>query len=70
MKLLTPKQVQEKYHWSYMTWYRRREDCLLSPYEKAIKFTSQKRCVVDEDKFDQFVNWRSQNLKKERFGLI
>lgn len=35
-QILTPKQIQEKYSWSYMTWYRRRSDCLVSPFKDAI----------------------------------
>lgn len=67
--LLTPQQIQIRYHWSYMTWYRRREDCLLSPYEKAIKFQSQKRCLVDLEEFEKFLDWRSDKIKEKRFGL-
>lgn len=48
-KVLTPKEVQKKYHWKSTTWRRRREACLVSPYKDAIVLESMRKCHVKED---------------------
>lgn len=53
-KVLTPKEVQEKYHWKPTTWRRRREACLVSPYKDAIVLESMRKCHVKEDRFEEF----------------
>jgi hypothetical protein len=68
-EILTPKQVMDKYSWSYMTWYRRREECLLSDYKDAIILESQRSCRVKADRFQQFLDERSAKIYKERFGI-
>ncbi len=45
-KVLTPKEVQKKYHWKPTTWRRRREACLISPYKDAIVLESMRKCHV------------------------
>lgn len=59
-KVLTPKEVQEKYHWKPTTWRRRREACLVSPYKDAIVLESMRKCHVKEDRFEEFLDWQSQ----------
>lgn len=51
-KVLTPKEVQEKYHWKPTTWRRRREACLISPYKDAIVLESMRKCHVKEDRHE------------------
>lgn len=67
--ILTPKEVQKKYGWSYSTWRRRREECQISPYKDAIVIESQRRCHVKAKRFEEFQEWKSQKLYNEQFGL-
>ena len=69
-EILTPKEVQKKYGWSYKTWYRRREECLVSPYKDAIVMESQKRCHVKAKRFEEFLEWKSKQIYNEKFGLV
>ncbi|WP_279095549.1 MULTISPECIES: hypothetical protein [Lactobacillus] len=68
-QILTPKQIQEKYSWSYMTWYRRRSDCLVSPFKDAIIIESKRQCRIKAKRFAQFLDWWSEQQYKEQFGL-
>ena len=68
-EILTPKEVQKKYGWSYMTWYRRREACLVSPYKDAIVLESMKKCHVKEERFEEFLDWKSRQVYNEMFGV-
>ena len=68
-KVLTPKEVQEKYHWKPTTWRRRREACLVSPYKDAIVLESMRKCHVKEDRFEEFLDWQSQRVYNEMFGV-
>lgn len=69
MKYVTPKFIKEKYNLSSTTFWRLKNACLLSPYEDAIRLISERKYEVNEQRFDEFLNWRSEQLKKERFGL-
>ncbi|MFY1730779.1 hypothetical protein ACJ8MC_06045 [Lactobacillus paragasseri] len=68
--ILTPKEVEKKYSWSYSTWRRRREECLVSPYKDAIVMESQRRCHVKAKRFEEFLDWKSQQIYDEQFGLV
>lgn len=65
--ILTPKEVEKKYSWSYSTWRRRREEC---PYKDAIVMESQRRCHVKAKRFEEFLDWKSQQIYNEQFGLV
>lgn len=67
--ILTPKEIQKKYGWSYSTWCRRREECKISPYKDAIVIESQRRCHVKAERFEEFLDWNSQNIYNKKFGL-
>ena len=60
-RVLTPKEVQEKYHWKPTTWRRRREACLISPYKDAIVLESMRKCHVKEDRFEETENHDKDN---------
>ncbi|UOC07184.1 hypothetical protein [Lactobacillus johnsonii] len=69
-EILTSKEVQKKYGWSYKTWYRRREECLVSPYKDAIVMENRKRCHVKAKRFEEFLEWKSKQIYNEKFGLV
>lgn len=68
--ILTPKEVEKKYSWSYSTWRRRREECLVSPYKDAIVMESQQRCHVKAKRFEEFLDWKSEQIYNQLFGLV
>lgn len=68
-EILTSKEVQKKYGWSYSTWRRRREECLVSPYKDAIVLESMKKCHVKEERFEEFLDWKSRQVYNEMFGV-
>lgn len=69
MTYLTRKEVLQKYHLSSTKFWRLKEDCLLSPYRKAVSFQSAKRYLIVQESWENFLEWRSENIYKERYGL-
>ncbi|WP_282806441.1 hypothetical protein [Lactobacillus isalae] len=69
-EILTPKEVQEKYDWSKRTWSRRRDECLVSPYKDAIVMETKRRSHVKAKRFEEFLEWKSQQIYNEQFGLV
>lgn len=69
-EILTVEEIQKKYGWSYKTWYRRREECLVSPYKDAIVMETQKRCHVKAKRFEEYLEWKSKQIYNKKFGLV
>lgn len=70
MDLVRPQEIMKAYHYSTTTFYRRRNECLVSPYEDAIILDGGRRTLVDKEKFEEFLQWRSDQKKKEYFGIL
>lgn len=70
MDLVKPQEIMKSYHYSTSTFYRRRSECLVSPYEDAIVLDGGRRTLVDKEKFEEFLQWRSDQKKKEYFGIL
>lgn len=70
MKLVRPQEIMNDYDYSSSTFYRRRNECLVSPFEDAIILDGGRRTLIDKDKFEEFLKWRSEQKKKEYFGIL
>lgn len=70
MKLLTPKEVMAKYHYKKSTFYSRRLECMVSDFSDAVIMDGQRKTLIKEDRWEAWLEWRSEQAKKKYFGLI
>lgn len=63
---LSKEEFLSKYNYSPATFSRRREECLNSPYRKAFIQPSKKELWIDEDIYQEFLIYKSDNRFKAR----
>lgn len=67
------KRVDEiiaKYGYSKPTFYRRRAECLANPrFRKAIITDGKRKTFIVEPIWQEFLDWRSDQCKRDSLGL-
>lgn len=63
----TKEQIMDAYGYSASTFYARCDECWANPdYRDAIIHDGGQKTFVDEDRFQDFLRYRSDNYRKQR----
>lgn len=69
MALLTPQQVMAKYHYKKSKFYDDRQKCMASDYSDAVILMGKRKTLIDEDRWQEWIEYNSEQAKLKYFGI-
>ncbi|MCX8721252.1 MULTISPECIES: hypothetical protein [unclassified Lactobacillus] len=66
---MSKKEIMKRYHYKNTTFYERRNECLLSEYSDAVILDGLRHTLIKADRWQEFIENRSEKKKRELMGL-
>lgn len=65
-ELLTMQEAMKVFKQKRTTMYNLKKKCLRTKYQDAVVYVSEHKVLIDEERFREFLNYNSNQIKKNK----